>query len=155
MRNGDEKMKKMILAVALAMSMVITGSLAVYAAVVPGESEIEPMDNTVPRLVYNFQEKPNPYPVDGVSEEGTMFSHYHYTGASSYILVLTNNQDENQKIKLYRSSDDRKIGEFTIPAESTATYYLDTTYMWYMEIYSPLLDFDGVNVTGTITASLT
>lgn len=145
-------MKKAILSTILAVSLFLTGSVAVYAAVVPPEAGIAPMHTTLPTEVYNFQEEDNPYNVSGHTESATMYSAYHFTGASSYFITLTNEQDEDQKIILYRSSDDKKLGEFTIPAKSSESYTLTTTNVWYMSIYSPWYDFDGVDVEGTIRA---
>lgn len=148
-------MKKVILSAILAVSMILTSSAAICAAVVPSDPGITPMNTTLPIEVYNFQEEDNPYNVSGHTESATMYSAYHFTGASSYIITLTNQQDEDQKIILYRSSDDKKLGEFTIPADSSTTYVFDCTNVWYMSIYSPWYDFDGVDVYGTIYASAT
>lgn len=148
-------MKKAIIAVIVAVCLLLTGSVVVCAAVIPPETGIAPMHTSPPTRVYNFQEEDNPYNVNGHTESATMYSAYHFTGASSYLITLTNQQDEDQKIILYRSSDDKKLGQFTIPANETITYIFDCSNVWYMSIYSPWYDFDGVDVEGTIYASAT
>lgn len=103
----------------------------------------------VPTQTWDFQSK-GIYELAGYANNSTLYSEYRFTGSSNYALVLTNHDENDDRlVRCCRASDGEVIMEFEIPANTTVTKALTTTHVWYV-CFPGGFWHGGTNVSGTI-----
>ncbi|MBQ8401706.1 MAG: hypothetical protein IJX14_07250 [Clostridia bacterium] len=149
------KKNMLIIVAAVFLSFGITGGVyatdSIHSAALPPVAE--PQHQSRPTDVWNFQNKGD-YEIERDAYDQTMYSAYNFTGATAYIISLTNHSDHTQTIKFCRTSDDKVLDTIKIPANESELYTFECSNVWYLEITYSIFQGD-TEVSGSISASAT
>ncbi len=117
------------------------------------DGEFETCMNDQPTDVWNLNEDSELLFSGNIGNK--MYTPYHFAGETisdmqSFEITLENKRTAPVKAVIYRSSDDKRMHQFSVKDGEMITVELNADYVWYMEIKSTKRDSEKAFVTGRV-----